>query len=281
MREIKELVINWHLTERCNFQCEYCFSKYAENCPSGEVSRDLAKSKQLLSFVYDYFHEKYNIPLRLSLAGGEPLLAKNIVAISNIASDIGFNVSMITNGYKLDAETANAISPYISMIGVSIDSSSSEIDAAIGRKTNSNKTLDQRSLQASLSILKQAGVTVKLNTVVNKHNVDEDLNKMIGEISPDKWKILQVLPITTDELCVSDISFNGFIKRHSDFAGIITHESNDDMTESYIMIDPKGRFFQNSQGNGYEYSDSICDNFNVEACFSQLNFNLEKFAKRY
>lgn len=51
--------------------------------------------------------------------------------------------------------------------------------------------------------------------------------------------------------------------------------------ESYIMVDPQGRFFQNSPCSaGYEYSQPILG-VGAEKAFSQVNFDVDKFSSRY
>jgi radical S-adenosyl methionine domain-containing protein 2 len=53
------------------------------------------------------------------------------------------------------------------------------------------------------------------------------------------------------------------------------------MQESYIMVDPQGRFFQNSPCSaGYQYSEPILD-VGAEKAFSQVNFDIDKFCSRY
>ena len=53
------------------------------------------------------------------------------------------------------------------------------------------------------------------------------------------------------------------------------------MTDSYLMIDPIGRFFQNSiLGSGYSYSTPIV-NTGIEEALNEINFDPEKFHGRY
>ena len=55
------------------------------------------------------------------------------------------------------------------------------------------------------------------------------------------------------------------------------------MRESYLMIDPFGRFFQNSTyivGSGYVYSQPILSS-GAEVAFSEMNFNAQIFKSRY
>ena len=67
-----------------------------------------------------------------------------------------------------------------------------------------------------------------------------------------------------------------FIKRHENFNPIA--EDNDAMLESYIMVDPLGRFYQNS-GNLYSYSESILE-VGVVRAFNQVMYNHLKFVER-
>ena len=39
------------------------------------------------------------------------------------------------------------------------------------------------------------GVLFKINTVVNRHNVNDDMSKEIKELSPIRWKVFQCLSI--------------------------------------------------------------------------------------
>ena len=279
---IKEIVINWHLTEACNYSCEYCFSKYNNICKTNEVHRNHESYTALLQKLYSYFTERYAIPVRLNLAGGEPLLSKNIISIIDVAKAIGFDVSIITNGSLLTPEITQNLKGKLSVIGVSIDSDNNNRDIVIGRCTRSKKTLDLDNLKHQLMVLRDSGTKIKINTVVCKYNKEGDLNNLISSIAPDKWKIFQVLPVNNIDLIVSEIEFNNFINRHSEHCQIMTVEHNELMTNSYIMIDPLGRFFQNGAvGAGYIYSQPILLVDSVNQCFTKLEFDIIKFISRY
>jgi len=78
--KIKELVINWHITEKCNYSCKFCYAKYqyANNIES-ELNRSLDNSKKMLYEVYNFFTNEFDRPIRLNFAGGEPFLTGNIL----------------------------------------------------------------------------------------------------------------------------------------------------------------------------------------------------------
>ena len=92
-----------------------------------------------------------------------------------------------------------------------------------------------------------------------------------------------MLPVVTNNLAVSDAQFNGFVERHRALEEIMCVEDSNSLAESYIMIDPHGRFFQNSMADGrggYQYSRSILEAGAREA-FSDLRFSPRKFLTRY
>lgn len=101
-------------------------------------------------------------------------------------------------------------------------------------------------------------------------------------MAPDRWKVLQVLPILNSNLDIDADAFNAFVKRHNAFSQIMVPESNEAMTQSYIMIDPHGRFYQNStsEKKGYTYSLPITE-VGIEYAYRYQNFSVEKFAARY
>lgn len=50
------------------------------------------------------------------------------------------------------------------------------------------------------------------------------------------------------------------------------------MLESYLMINPEGRFYQNSKGS-YTYSSSILE-VGLESALSEIQFDQKKFLER-
>ena len=55
-------------------------------------------------------------------------------------------------------------------------------------------------------------------------------------------------------------------------------EDNEAMTGSYLLIDPQGRLFENSQGE-HTYSDSLI-NWSFNHCINQINLDRDMFIKR-
>jgi len=293
---VSELVINWHLTEACNFGCKYCYSAWAKEQGSRDVVKDKAASRDLIREIYAFFrpgnaaNPLFNKmqwkSVRLNFAGGEPLLyGKQIPDLIRFASEIGFNTSLITNGSHLSSDLLGEIAPHMSWLGLSLDSSNDQANRMIGRVDPRGELLDLAELSKNIvsEMRKHQALKLKINTVVNGLNVDEDFTGLISGLSPDKWKILRMLPVVNKNLTVSDAAFRAFVERHHAFRDIYRVEDNDEMLESYIMIDPLGRFYQNGDdtlSNGYQYSPSILG-AGAPAAFANMRFSAERYAARY
>ena len=286
---IKELVINWHITEVCNYRCTYCFAKWGR---PKELHRSLEDIESLLDHLANYFikgsptlkSELHYEDVRLNFAGGEPMMLGSTFYIAlQLAKQKGFKTSIITNGHYLINNKIDFPENLLDMIGISFDSQYLNTRKKIGRIDRKGNSLSADDLKLSINNLvnSQHGVKTKINTVVSSLNWEEDFSDLIDEIQPYKWKVLHVMPSDNNELLVSKDKFHQFVKRHSGLGLPLFPESNSTMTESYLMIDPHGRFYQNSSGNkGYKYSDSII-NCGIEDALTQIKFNPKTFLSRY
>ena len=294
----KQLVINWHITEVCNYSCEYCYAKWYKEDRPRELLHNELQVKTLLNHLYDFFKPSNSKnPLygkmkwdsvRLNLAGGEPTLYKDkMLMIMETAKNLGFDVSIITNGSQFtDFEFLKNMVKHISVLGISLDSFENYSNKAIGRVNKKGELLPKQTIIDAIKLAKTVNPTMqlKINTVVNHKNYHEDMSALIEELTPEKWKILRMLPIVTNSSAVTDEEFESFVERHQHLKQIMRVEDNQDMTESYIMVVPFGRFFQNSSsltsGEEYSYSSLIIEH-GAEVAFNEMSFSVEKFTARY
>lgn len=289
---VSELVINWHITEACNYKCRYCYAKW--DGAGRELLHDWSRVKKILDELQAFFHPSNDSnPLhqhmswsgiRLNLAGGEPLLYQDaLLRIVEYARSKGMSASIITNGSRLTAGLIDQLAPLITVLGLSLDSVCPAKNMQIGRIDNRHSLLDIEATPKLLAHakLRNPALKLKVNTVVNALNHMEDMSSIIHALAPHRWKVLRMLPVVTSDLAVSTEDFHSFVSRHVAFLDVMCVEDNNDMSESYIMIDPLGCFFQNTSGwQGYHYSSPI-DVIGAERAFSEWRFSVGSYASRY
>jgi radical S-adenosyl methionine domain-containing protein 2 len=149
----RQLVVNWHMTEACNYSCSYCYAHWNKTTQTRDLMRDASLTKSLLDELFSFFSDNPANPLRaemrwdsvrLNLAGGEPLLnPRRTLEVVSMAKQVGFEVSMITNGSRLDAPTLNALAPNLAVLGISLDSSDDITNKKIGRMDRYGHLLSQ------------------------------------------------------------------------------------------------------------------------------------------
>ncbi|NMG58845.1 radical SAM protein [Geitlerinema sp. P-1104] len=276
--KITPLVINWHLLEPCNFHCRYCYAQW-NKAQLPLVFKDRHLSEKLIREIASL--QPKSPYLRLSFAGGEPLLDTDISHKIDFSYNLGIQSSIITNGSLLSRNLNLEIVRKLSMLGISIDSASKPTNQKIGRGFN-RKSYNYESLLLVLDSIRKnnPNLKIKINTVVNQFNWNENLSEFIMRINPDKWKVLRVLPATprSKTEAISNEQYERFKVTHNHIP-FAQFEDNSDMTCSYLMIDPYGRFFYNSE-EGYKYTESILK-IGMETALRKVNFDYGKFSLRY
>lgn len=280
-----EIVINYHITEKCNYVCKHCFAEYNL---SGEFKTEqhhnLSNVKAMLKDVYSHYTSIGYNNIRINFAGGEPMIVKNLTSLIKIAYIIGFKVSIITNGSALTEKFIRDNAKYLSVFGLSIDSFKTETNLNIGRVTRTgsvNKTAD---IIKKINLIREINseVSIKINTVISKINFNELMFPEINRLSPDKWKIFEVLPNTKNQGHVTNEQFRLFVSNHKQKVVIpMFVEEKDDLLDSYIMIDPMGRFYQRQSLFSQNVFSSPITMVGTKYALEQVTFDQNKFNKRY
>ena len=173
---------------------------------------------------------------------------------------------MVTNGSRTTREWLDGIEGSLDWSALSVASVDSETLLRTGRTTRSGPMSAGDYLHV-IGMLRRYGIRIKVNTVVTQSNLEEDLTTLIIEAKPERWKLLQLLPVSgqndfvVDPYVVSSEEFDRYVessRRVEQFGINVVPESNDLMTGSYVMVDPAGRFFDNVSG-APSYSRSIVD----------------------
>ncbi len=147
------LTVNWSLSYRCNFTCSHCYSR-------GEKEAALPLAD--LTRIADILREQGVVII--NFGGGEPLLHPHLFELARHASSIGLRVSMNSNGWLLDAPTAERLRDSgFASVGVSVDSPRAEEHDRFRNRPGSFERAT-----AALESLGRAGVPATVSTVVSR-----------------------------------------------------------------------------------------------------------------
>jgi radical S-adenosyl methionine domain-containing protein 2 len=284
MLRIPELTVNWHILEACNYDCYFCYAKYGQK---SNFSRDYVAVLRNISMLkgskIDFLTGSAVVDnIRLNFAGGEPFLEKNIGRAISLAQDLGMRPSFISNGSLLTDDFIREFGTMISVAGFSVDSFDAELNHIIGRRDNKGKQVTTDRLFQMFALFRAVSpkTLLKINTVVCRENVDEDLSASLCKLQPDRWKALRVIPIHgAENRGISDDEFSSFMTRHKNVPGRIVPEDNNDMYRSYLMLDPEGRFYQRD-GSDYLRSDPIVE-VGAAIALKSVEFDATTYASRY
>ncbi|MDO8883184.1 radical SAM protein [Pseudotabrizicola sp.] len=172
-----QLVVNWHVTEACNYRCKFCYAHWSKPKAS-ELWRNNAACSLLISELGRFlspdnplWEQRFAHRPRLNIAGGVPTLwAGELDQVVDLAVAAGFDLSLISNGSR--PETLRDIASRISMIGLSVDSTRCDGNLRIGRMDRKGKQIGSDDLVDLVRELRAANPTlqIKLNAVVNAVN---------------------------------------------------------------------------------------------------------------
>lgn len=275
--------VNFHLWEPCNMRCKFCFATFQDVknsiLPKGHLPEKDAIEvvKELAKFGFE----------KITFAGGEPTLCPWLSKLIRIAKDYGFTTMIVTNGTRVTDKFLKENQPYLDWIALSVDSVNEETNKSSGRAIVGKRVIEVNQYKEIIDKIKSYNYGLKINTVVHAKNVHEDLSDFIAYAKPIRWKIFQVLPIEgqndekVDQFKITQAQFDQFNAKHKtlgDLGTKIVTENNQSMQESYAMVDPAGRFYNNGHGK-YNYSDSIL----VAGCqnaYAQTNYSSSKFILR-
>lgn len=274
--------VNFHLWQPCNMRCKFCFATFLDVkqtvLPKGHLPKE--QTIQVVEQLAMAGVEK------ITFVGGEPTLCPWLPELLHTAKQLGMTTMIVTNGSRLTSEYLDLIQEHTDWIALSIDSVNADTQLTIGRAV-SGKVISDFSYAHIVQMIKDRNIRFKVNTVVNRFNLTEDMSQFIVRLQPERWKLFQVLPIegqnsgSVTPFLISEEEFQQFVKRHSHLEQLgiaMQPEDNDAMTGTYVMIDPAGRFFDNVQGK-LTYSRPILE-AGVAGALTDIAFDFSKFVAR-
>ena len=274
--------VNYHLWKSCNMSCGFCFATF-DDIPALPGVNCLPES-DALRLIDDLRRAGFG---KINFAGGEPILCPWLHNLIRYAKSVGFTTSIVTNGSKVTDAWLDDLGGSLDIAALSIDSVNTGTLGRIGRAVKGKRPFGRDYYLEVGESLKGQGIRLKVNTVVNRYNLGEDFRPFIREMRPERWKIFQALRVAgqndrrMDDFAVTQEEFEGYVRRNRDVEddGVrVVAESNELMTGSYVMVDPLGRFFDNTKG-GHTYSRPILE-VGVAGALADVEIYPERFVAR-
>lgn len=264
-------IFNLHFTDFCNYKCKFCYAKKEQKILS------LEQIKIIVDNISDYLKINNIKDGRINIAGGEPTTCSYLQEIIDYINSKSITASLITNGSLLSEEFIRINKRKLSMIGISIDSVNEETNLKLGR-CQGKKVFDYVKLCSICRYIKQNGIVLKINIVVSKINLDEDIKQLLDDVKPDRFKILQMLPTTpfASKNCVTDEEFEAYLKKYKDYNFV--HEKQENIQKAYMIIDSLGYLSTENQHRDLRFNimkERIVD------VIDKIDFNFENESMRY
>jgi radical SAM protein with 4Fe4S-binding SPASM domain len=152
------------LTYRCNFRCRHCYAAHLVAQPCSEAG-ELSKG-EILTMLAAAAEKGC---LFLLLSGGEPLLRDDFVDIYAAAAQMGFVITVYTNGSLIGPSHLEVFAEYPPhLVEVSLYGASEVTYQKVTRVANAYLRVRRRIEQ-----LVDSGVRVGLKTMILKENVED------------------------------------------------------------------------------------------------------------
>lgn len=178
----------FEVTQACNMRCEHCCISAEAMPPVEEIEGKYFKK------VLDELASVYNPnTIGIGFTGGEPLMRKDIFEIAEYAHNLGFPMSLTTNGTLLTDKVIEKLhNMNVLAICISID--------GLEKTHEEFRKLPgcyPRLLKSMRKIKEYKDMQLGITTVVNKKNINEleGLYKQFCDIGVDYWRVIGLDPI--------------------------------------------------------------------------------------
>jgi len=165
------------LTHRCPLQCPYCSNPIQMEQVKGELST--AEWKSVLDQAV-----KLGV-LQVHFSGGEPTVRQDLAELIRHAREVGLYTNLITSGVAANkARFDEMVAAGLDHVQLSIQDSEAETAEKIGNYAGA-----QEKKLAFARWVREAGLPLTINAVVNRHNIDRVGDMIALAVSLDAARV--------------------------------------------------------------------------------------------
>ncbi|KAK2502925.1 hypothetical protein MC885_012747 [Smutsia gigantea] len=268
-RSLTPTSVNYHFTRQCNYKCGFCF-----HTAKTSFVLPLQEARRGLTLLREAGMEKINF------SGGEPFIHDRGEYLGQLVKfckeELHLpSVSIVSNGSLIRERWFKNYGDYLDILAISCDSFDEQVNVLIGRGQGKKNHVEN--LQKLRMWCRDYRVAFKINSVINRFNVEEDMKEQIRALSPVRWKVFQCLIIEgenagddalrqAEQFVISDEEFERFLDRHKEVSCLVP-ESNQKMR------------FLNCRNGRKDPSKSILD-VGVQEAIKFSGFDEKMFLKR-
>jgi radical SAM protein with 4Fe4S-binding SPASM domain len=151
----------WEATAACNLRCRHCHASAAKSL-AGELNTE--EGKKLIQDIATV--PEFRL---LVFSGGEPMVRPDIIELVEVASAVGLEVAVATNGTLIDTPMARKLKKAgVCDLAIGLDAATPEVHDFI-RNTPGAFERAMRGIKAC----REAGLCLQINVTVMKHNYEE------------------------------------------------------------------------------------------------------------
>ena len=178
-------LVFWETTKACNLTCKHCRAVPQTSIGPHELQTDQAL--RLMDQIAEV-----SKPV-LVMSGGEPLFRHDLFELGAYGVSLGFRMALATNGTLIDDRIARRIADTgFSRVAISLDGAKPAThDLFRGLPGSHAKALN------GVRALREAGVSVQINSTIAKHNVAElpaMLDLALG-VGADALHLFMLVPV--------------------------------------------------------------------------------------
>lgn len=287
--------VNYHFHRVCNYNCGFCFhvAKNKDMAPLSEAEEVMRKLKEAGM-------------KKINFSGGEPFLHADhlghMVEFAKQTLQLA-SVSIVSNGSLITQGWIDRYCSSLDILAISCDSFDDATNNLIGR--GQTKKEGQLSHVEQLRCIRKwcaeckSPIMFKLNTVLNKHNLGEDMSEHIAILRPVRWKVFQCLLIEGENVgekakrknaqsfVIEGHQFSAWVddqRQQLQARGmspkVLIPESNTTMRNSYLILDEHCRFLNCTKGAKEPGPDLRHNDVSVEDALRQAGFDHKEYILR-